>query len=61
MEQIFEFLIFLGNMSKFYTKLGNVQNFGHPAIFSKKSKIQKSVPLIFRYHVEVQLDQISAS
>ena len=46
-----------------------VQNFGHFANFvhnfghisKKKSKIQKSVPQIFRYHIEVQLDQISAS
>ena len=30
-------------------------------IFSKKSKIQKSVPSIFRTHIEVPLDQLLAS
>ena len=62
MEQIFEFLIFFGNMA------GYVQNFGHFANFvhnfghiSKKKKNQKSVTTFFRYYIEVPLVQISAS
>ena len=58
----FEFLIVFGHMH------GYVQNFGHfpnfvqySAYIKKKSKIQKSVPWIFRYHIEVHLDQILAS
>ena len=63
MEQIFEFSIFLGNMADYVQNYGqNVRNFGHnQGYFQKKSKIQKSVPLIFRYYIEVLLVQISAS
>ena len=42
MKQVFEFLICFGNIA------GYVQNFGH---ISKQ--IQKFVPQIFRYHIEL--------
>ena len=48
MEQIFEFLILLGNMSKFYTKLENVRNFRQPAIFPKKIENSKICSIDFQ-------------
>ena len=43
----------IAKMSEILDKIGHISK--------KKSKIQKSVPQIFRYYIEVQQDQISAS
>ena len=42
----------IAKMSEILDKIGHI---------SKKSKIQKSVPQIFRYHIEVPLDQIQCT
>ena len=60
MEQIFEFLLWkyvqnvgqIGKMSEILDIISHI---------SKKIKIQKSVPWNFRYHIEVPMNQISAS
>ena len=59
MEQMFEIFFFFW---KYVQNWENVRNFGHKKPYlKKKSKIQKSVPWIFRYNIEVNQDQISAS
>ena len=52
---------FFGNMADSVQNLGHFANFVQNfRLILKKSNIQKYVPQIFRYHIEVPLDQISA-
>ena len=63
LEQIFEISLFFGNMSKIVDKISKMSKIlditSH--ISKTKSKIQKSVPSFFRYHIKVPQDKISAS